>query len=122
MSDNYQAVYDAVRSRIGHINLHGVVEDTIRSSFDISNAVHIITSEIRGAVYDWQESGRAASRPSVLFRPTLSLDGNQWCALLGDNLHDGLAAFGDTPDAAMRAFDAAWTAPLPAPHPDAVQK
>ena len=41
-------------------------------------------------------------------RPTLSIDGNQWCALYGDNLQDGVAGFGDSPDAAMREFDKAW--------------
>jgi hypothetical protein len=47
-------------------------------------------------------------RPSVLFRPHLSIDGNQWCALYGDNLQDGVAGFGDSPEAAMRDFDQAW--------------
>ena len=48
------------------------------------------------------------SAPSLLYRPTLIIDGNQWCALYGDNLQDGVAGFGDTPDKAMRAFDLAW--------------
>lgn len=47
-------------------------------------------------------------RPSVVFRPQLYQDGTQWCALFGDNIQVGLAVFGDSPDAAMRAFDAAW--------------
>ena len=47
-------------------------------------------------------------RPSVLLRPKLSLDGNAWCVLLGDNLMEGLAAFGKTPDEAMRNFDVAY--------------
>lgn len=44
-------------------------------------------------------------RPSVIFRPALAPDGNQWCALYGANLMEGIAGFGDTPDAAMRDFD-----------------
>lgn len=48
------------------------------------------------------------TRPSVLFRPALSTDGTMWCALFGDNLQEGVAGFGETPDAAMRAFDKAW--------------
>lgn len=51
-------------------------------------------------------------RPSVLFRPHLSIDGNQWCALYGDNLQDGVAGFGDSPEAAMRDFDQAWSKKL----------
>lgn len=47
-------------------------------------------------------------RPSVLFKPQLSLDGNKWCALFGDNLQDGVAGFGDSPALAMNAFDVEW--------------
>jgi hypothetical protein len=51
------------------------------------------------------------TRPSVLYRPTLkrvvSVAGERWVATCGD-----LVAFGDSPDAAMRAFDAAWTAKI----------
>lgn len=50
------------------------------------------------------------TRPSVLFRPSLSRDGNQWCALYGTNLQDGVCGFGTTPDAAMKDFDRAWKA------------
>ncbi|HET6788177.1 MAG TPA: hypothetical protein VFH49_09460 [Aquabacterium sp.] len=56
-----------------------------------------------------------AQRPSVLFRPSLSVDGNQWCALYGDNLQDGVAGFGDSPEAAMAGFDKAWRTPLSKP-------
>lgn len=51
-----------------------------------------------------------ATAPSVLYRPALSLDGDQWCALYGDNLQDGVAGFGDTPEAAMCDFNRAWRA------------
>lgn len=54
----------------------------------------------------------AYTRPSVVFRPTLSVDGNQWCALLGADLQSGVAGFGDTPDAAMADFDKSWSTPL----------
>lgn len=48
------------------------------------------------------------SRPSVLFRPTLSQDGNKWRALYGDNITTGVTGVGDTPDDAMRNFDERW--------------
>jgi hypothetical protein len=48
-------------------------------------------------------------RPSMLLRPKLLLDGNQYCALYGDDLMSGIAGFGDTADAAMRDFDKNWT-------------
>ena len=33
---------------------------------------------------------------------TITLDGDQWCALLGVNLQEGLGGFGDTPSDALR--------------------
>ena len=47
-------------------------------------------------------------RPFVLLRPKMFPDGNKWCALYGDNIHDGVAAFGDTPDAAALQFYIEW--------------
>jgi hypothetical protein len=52
-------------------------------------------------------------RWSFMLRPRLSIDGNQWCALYGENLQDGVAGFGDSPEAAYDAFDKAWVAKLP---------
>ena len=34
----------------------------------------------------------------------LSLDGNQWCALIGEDLQEGIAGFGDTRYDAIRAL------------------
>jgi len=51
-------------------------------------------------------------RYSFMLRPRLMIDGNQWCALYGDNLQDGVAGFGDSPEEAFTAFDKAWTAKL----------
>lgn len=34
----------------------------------------------------------------------LSIDGNKWCALVGENLQEGAAGFGDGPMAALRAL------------------
>ena len=47
-------------------------------------------------------------RPSVLYKPKLGREGNQWGVLYGDNLQDGVAGFGKSPDAAMRDFDNEW--------------
>jgi len=52
-------------------------------------------------------------RPCVLFRPAIGIDGNQWYALYGENLQDGVAGFGNSPAEAMEAFDKAWVAFLP---------
>ncbi len=77
------------------------------------------------AIAHWSEmAGQAAiqaaaqyERPSALYKPKLSVDGNQWCALYGDNLQDGVAGFGDSPEDAMWNFDKAWRASLKEPKP-----
>ena len=51
--------------------------------------------------------------PSYIFRPQLSIDGNKWCALYGDNLQDGVAGFGDSPAEAYADFDLKWHEKLP---------
>lgn len=52
------------------------------------------------------------TQPSVLYRPALSVDGNQWCALYGEDLQSGVAGFGDTPELAMVDFNKNWNTPL----------
>jgi len=43
--------------------------------------------------------------PFYQLKPKLYPDGNQWCALYGENIQDGLAGFGDTPAKAISDFD-----------------
>ena len=50
-------------------------------------------------------------RPAVVFKPKLSLDGDMWCALLGDDLQVGIAGFGKSPAEAMFAFDVEFNKP-----------
>ena len=47
-------------------------------------------------------------RPCLLHKPTILLDGNAWCVLLGPNIQEGICGFGDSPYEAPRAFDKAW--------------
>lgn len=60
----------------------------------------------------WRMVAHSYERPSVLFKPKLSRDGNAWSALFGDDLQVGVAGFGESPAAAMLAFDEAWSAPI----------
>lgn len=102
--NEYQPIYDAVRSRLGSVDVGAAIESAIRDAsigFYVERGVAIVAEE--------------HTRPSVLYRPRLSVDGNQRCALYGENLRDGVAGFGDSPAAAMAAFDAAWGAPLITP-------
>lgn len=48
------------------------------------------------------------TEPSVLYRPKLSIDGDQWCALYGDDLQSGCAGFGKSPELAMLDFNRNW--------------
>ena len=50
---------------------------------------------------------------SVMYRPVLSVDGDQWCALYGADLQSSVAGFGDSPAAAMCDFNRNWATPLP---------
>ena len=59
-------------------------------------------------LYTASAIAEAWTRPSVLYKPHLSRDGNAWCVLLGDDLQSGIAGFGSTPAEAMAAFDTAW--------------
>lgn len=58
-----------------------------------------------------QEAAYEYSRPSVVFKPRLFKDGDQWCALLGSDMQQGVVGFGDTPAEAMRDFDINWGKP-----------
>lgn len=108
MSDNYQAVYDAVRSRF-HCNVEDAIQPVVRDAFSgVDRYVQGVADEHKTAAYEMQ-------RPSVLYRPTLSMDGDQWCALYGIDLQQGVAGFGDTPAKAMAEFDAQWQAARTAP-------
>jgi len=101
MNDAYQAIYDAVRSRISNGDIGRAVEEVARNAFDMGNLRAQMSEQLYSVASQME-------RPSVLYRPALSIDGNQWCALYGANLQDGVAGFGDTVADAMRSFDEAW--------------
>jgi len=103
MTDTFQAVYDATRSRLSNCDLGGVVESVARDAFGaISWSADIVRDE-------WINAAHEAQRPSVLFKPKISLDGNMYCALLGPNLMEGCAGFGATMAKAMSDFDRNFT-------------
>ena len=95
--DNYQAVYDAVRSKMSYLDAD-VISDRIVQCFDFS---HQISAMLQSIEYE-------SIRPCVMMKPKISIDGNQWCVLYGDNLQDGVAGFGDSPAKAMQDFDNNW--------------
>jgi hypothetical protein len=50
----------------------------------------------------------ALNEPFTIYRPRMFKDGDMWCALYGENLQDGVAGFGKTPQAAVEEFNKAW--------------
>lgn len=97
MSDNYQAVFDAVRSKFSYFDGQDLTRE-IASRFDISFAVERVMQDFRDSAYE-------LSRPSTLLKPKLFIDGDKWCALYGENLQCGVAGFGTSPVRAMLNFD-----------------
>lgn len=83
------------------------MSDPLNHEFQ-SMAANSICHAAQMAGAAWQEAGYEYTRPSVVFKPKLSRDGNQWCALYGENIQEGVAGFGASPQAAMYAFDDAW--------------
>ena len=102
MSDNHQAVYDAVRSRFSSCDPQAAVYEAANVQL---GGFSFVPQHIQQEVYRISEE---MTRPSVLLKPKLEADGTMWCASYGDNPMSGVFAFGETPDAAMRAFDEAW--------------
>lgn len=62
---------------------------------------------ITGAAITTAELALVAS-----LKPRISIDGNQWCCLWGENLQDGVAGFGDSPMLAIYDFNKAMQQPL----------
>ncbi|HKT52899.1 MAG TPA: hypothetical protein VJP88_00490, partial [Caulobacteraceae bacterium] len=99
--DSYQAIYDATRSRISGGNVGDAVDRAAREAFDFSHQKALITEAFVSAAHEME-------RPSVLYRPTIAANGDQWMVLLGENMQVGVVGFGETPAKAMAAFDQAF--------------
>ena len=100
MSDTYQAVYDAVRSKISNGDIGRAVADVVQGM----HLGHYAEMTMRAA----QDVLAEQQRPSVLYRPRIYTDQGLWCALYGENIQDGVAGFGETPAAACADFDKNW--------------
>jgi hypothetical protein len=111
VSDSSQAIYDAVRSRISNGDIGSAVEAALRDA-NLSHYAERSANSIQCAAAAYEDAASEYAKPSAIYRPRIYIDGNQWCALYGDNLQDGVAGFGDSPDKAMIDFNKHWTAPL----------
>lgn len=97
-SDNYQAVFDAVRASFRNVDFSHAVQ----SALDFSYQKVQVVQAVQGAC---ESIAVAHTRPSALFRPELSYLGitRTWHAKYGDVIGAGL-----TPGEAMRSFDERW--------------
>ena len=43
-----------------------------------------------------------------MLKPSIQIDGDQWCVLYGDDLQVGIAGFGSSPHLAIMDFNGAW--------------
>ena len=100
MSDTYQPIYDAVRSRLSNGDIGNAIMEAIRIE-NVGHYADMARQAVEVATYEY-------TRPSAVFKPRVFIDGSDWCALYGDNLQDGVAGFGDTPHKAMIDFDINW--------------
>lgn len=100
----YQAIYDAVRSRI----CNGDIGQSVESAFREAGIGHWIEMAAHGVIQAADSIASEQTRPSVVFKPAISVDGNQFCALYGSDLQSGVAGFGESADEAMRDFDVQW--------------
>lgn len=95
--------------------LYRAVRDQLETA-NIAQAVNELTSYASHALTNTTEALNLVCnemcKPSVLYRPTLTQDGNAWIALYGEDLAVGLAGYGDTPEQAMLAFDKVWVTKL----------
>lgn len=106
--ETYQPIFDAVRSKISNGDIGAAVEAAMRDA-NISHHLSMAMTTVQDIASEHQ-------RPCAVFRPKLSIDGNQWCALYGDNLRDGCVGFGDSPASAMLDFDKEWSKKLGRKH------
>lgn len=60
------------------------------------------------AAQEAQITERERRAPHVLMRPLVFPDGAAWCALYGEDIQQGVAGFGDTPEGACANFDHNW--------------
>ena len=82
-------------------------EEHSRMAMDsIGNAAMMVQHGILQTIGEYGEA-------SAIYRPRVFRDGNEWCALYGDNIQEGVAGFGAFPAAAISNFNAVWNGRLP---------
>jgi hypothetical protein len=74
----------------------------------MTDAIGHAAAQIASVAYDLAHNiAQYHATFSAALKPSLKKDGDMWCALLGDNLQEGVSGFGSTPARALAAFDTA---------------
>ena len=64
----------------------------------MADPTDILREQIYAVANEWQ-------RPSVMYRAKFLKEGDKWCCLIGENIQDGVCAFGDSPQQAALYLD-----------------
>lgn len=79
---------------------------------DSRRAADAISHAASAIQYAFQSTVNSYGEFSIMLRPKVFRDGNKWCALYGEDIQEGVCGFGDSPRAALTAFDVAMRTPL----------
>ena len=90
------------------------------SDFELSPAIrangHYAVDRTLAAMEEMEHYCTAhPGSPAAVRRPRLSIRGRTFVALLGPAIEEGIAGFGDSVQAALRAFDAQYSRALKPP-------
>ena len=79
------------------------------------NARHVVDQTLIAIQEMERYCSAHPNSPAAIRHPRLSIRGRAFVALLGPSIEDGIAGFGDTAQAALRAFDLQYSRALTPP-------
>jgi len=97
---SYEAIYNAVRSRITNGDIGQAVESVLRDA-SLSYYADRVAARAMDAAAEYD-------RPSTVYKPRLFIDGNVWCAIYGEDIQNGVCGWGKSPAEAFADFDRKW--------------
>ena len=79
---------------------------------DSNMAANAICHAMEMIQASWQQTASCYEAAHVIYKPRLFQDGDMWCALLGDDIQVGIAAFGKSPQDALHEWDKEFRKPI----------
>lgn len=74
----------------------------------IMNAWAEAARSFQGVAHSLEGVATDMAAPHVILRARVYQDGDQWCCLYGENIQEGVCAFGSSPRKACAEFDRIW--------------